>query len=231
MKDKSAPHPKNAPGPFYVVNGCCTACMVPHVMAPTLMGFDEAEGHCFFSRQPADEEELYRAVLAVRSSELQCLRYGGDDTGVLQRLAEIGEADACDHTPPRGAGLVLRNHVTCTAQFATRARDVAAALREHILGLNSEYARYKVTPLEDEGEAVKFTYTWYEDDYHPLRVGPARGEGGRWLIRNSADWGAASVSITLMLDDWLRGDTRFGSVRWYTADDWGRGGPWRERPY
>lgn len=231
MSSKYVPHPRNAPGPFYVVNGCCTACMAPHVEAPSLMGFDEAEGHCFFGRQPADEEELYRAVRAVRSSELQCLRYGGDDAGVLRRLAEIGEADACDRTPPPGAGTVLRDHVTFTALFAAGARDIAAALREHILGLGSEYIRYKATPLRGDGEGVRFTYSWFEDDYHALRVGPAPGEVGRWLIRHSPGRGGAGVSITLMLDDWLRDDARFGSVRWYTAEDWARGGPWRERPY
>jgi hypothetical protein len=25
MSDTTRPHPKNAPGPFYVVDGCCTA--------------------------------------------------------------------------------------------------------------------------------------------------------------------------------------------------------------
>lgn len=228
---KYVAHRRNAPGPFYVVDGCCTACMAPHEAAPTLMGFDEAEGHCFFRRQPADEGELYRAVRAVWSAELQCLRYGGDDTAVLRRLAEIGAADACDHTPPRGASFVLRNHVTFEAGFASQARDVAAALREHILGLSSEHVRYQATPLEAEGEEVKFTYSWFEDKYHPLSVGSARGAGGRWLIRHSLDREAAGVGITLMLDDWLRDDARLDSVSWYTAEAWARGEPGRERPY
>jgi hypothetical protein len=205
--------------------------MVPHVMAPTLMGFDEAEGRCFFSRQPANEEELYRAARAVWSSELRCLRHGGRDPQVPRRLAEIGSADACDHPPLLGADLTLRNHVTFTAPFAARARDIAAALREHILGLSSEYVQYRATPLEAEGEEVKFTYSWYEDHYHPLWFGPTRGEDRRWLIRHSPAWEMAGVSISLMLDDWLHEDARFGSVRWYTAEAWSGGGEWRERPY
>lgn len=232
MRYKHAPHPKNAPGPFYVVQGCCTACMVPHEMAPTLMGFDEADGHCFFSRQPDDEEGLYRAVRAVWSSELECLRYGGHSPEVLRRLAEIGAAEACDHPPPQGSGLVLRNHVTFTAPFATQAQEIAAALREHILGLSSEYIQYRTTPLEAVGEKVKFAYSWFGDDYHPLWLGPAQDENNRWLIRHSHAWGVGSVSVSLMLDDWLHGDARFESVRWYTAETWaGGGGQWRERPY
>src|ERR1044072_5075895 len=224
MSDEYAPHPKNAPGPFYVVNGCCTACMVPHEVAPTLIGYDEAESHCYFSRQPSGEEEIYSAVRAVWSSELQCLRYGGRDPEVLRRLAEIGSADACDPPPPRGADLALRNHVTFTATFAAQPRDIAAALRAHILRLSSEYVQYRVTPLETEGEGVRFTYSWYQEDYHPVWVGSAEGEGGRWLIRHSPILGAGVVGISLMLDDWLRKDARFGSVRWYTAEAWSGGG-------
>ena len=35
---KFTPHPKSAPGDFYVVKGECLACGVPHVVAPDLVG-------------------------------------------------------------------------------------------------------------------------------------------------------------------------------------------------
>ena len=38
------PHPKSAPGDFYVVNGECLACGVPHVVAPDLVGWADEKG-------------------------------------------------------------------------------------------------------------------------------------------------------------------------------------------
>jgi hypothetical protein len=232
MSKVNVPHPKNAPGPFYVVNGCCMACMVPQVIAPTLMGFDEVEKHCFFSRQPENEEEVYRAIRAVWSSELQCLRYGGTDVEVLRRLAEIDASDACDQQPPPGASLVLRNHVTFKAAFALQPWDVASVLRVYILSLNSDYVKYKVTPLEHDGVEVKLAYSWYEDLYHSMWIGRDPGNGERWLVWHSRERRSASVGISIMLDDWLREDARFDSIQWYTAESWESGsGVWRERAY
>src|SRR5258708_4237851 len=154
MNEENSPHPKNVPGPFYVVNGCCMTCMIPHVVAPTLMDFDTVEGHCFFSRQPENEEEVYQAIQAVAFSEVQCLRYRGNDPEVLRRLAEIDSSDACDQPPPPGATVVLRNHVTFTAPFASQPWEIGEVIREHIVKLSSEYVQYKTTPLEHEGEEV-----------------------------------------------------------------------------
>jgi hypothetical protein len=147
-------------------------------------------------------------------------------------LGEIDASDACDQQPPPGTSLVLRNHVTFRAAFALQPWDVASVLREHILGLSSDYIRYKTTPLEHEGEEVKFAYSWYEDLYHPMWIGRDPGEGERWLVRHSPQRSLGSVGISMMLDDWLREDARFDSIQWYTAESRESGsGVWRERPY
>jgi len=45
------PHPKSAPGDFYVEKGQCLACGVPHVVAPDLVGWaDEKIPHCFWKK-------------------------------------------------------------------------------------------------------------------------------------------------------------------------------------
>src|SRR5215831_20768418 len=44
--------PKNAAGPFFVVNGGCITCMAPEHEAPDLMGFDQEQHHCYFKKQP-----------------------------------------------------------------------------------------------------------------------------------------------------------------------------------
>lgn len=98
-------YPLNAAGDFYVENEACMTCMAPHVQAPELMAFDETADHCYFKRQPANREELERAIAAVCFSEIQALRYGGTDEYVLRRLAEEGNADCCDARPGGGRSL------------------------------------------------------------------------------------------------------------------------------
>lgn len=228
MSDERKPHPKNAPGPFYIVDGCCVTCMAPHVQAPTLMGFDEVEGHCFVKQQPQTDDEIYRAIRAVAYSEFQCLRYGGNNADILRRLVEIGEAEACDVSLLATSTPILRNHVTFAAPFADDPWEVGLALRHFILSQNSED---EVTPAERAGNVVTFAWSWYEDHYHTLNVG--RGENrDRFLVHHSPVWEPGSVSLSLEIDDWLRSDSRFSDVRWFTSDEWQRAGDeWQERPY
>ena len=51
MTERVRPHPEHATGPFYVEDGCCTACGVPEAMAPKLFAWD-GNSHCFVKRQP-----------------------------------------------------------------------------------------------------------------------------------------------------------------------------------
>src|SRR6266480_3008020 len=83
VEHEHKPHPKNTPGPFYVVDGCCTACDVPVSEAPDLFTYDESN-HCYVKRQPRTEEEFDRAFRAAWAAELQCVRYRGDDPAVLR---------------------------------------------------------------------------------------------------------------------------------------------------
>jgi len=232
MSDERKPHPKNAPGPFYVENGCCMTCMAPHVQAPTLMGFDDLDGHCFVKQQPQTDEEIYLAIRAVRSSEVQCLRYRGHDLDIQRRLVEMGAADACDLPLATTSAPILRNHVTFATTFANEAWDVAIALRDYILSQNSEHVRLQVTHPKRKGQVVVFAYSWYEDRYYALSVGKGEPLTSRWLVQHSPIWEVGSVSVSLMIDDWMRRDPRFSDFRWYTSDGWDRAGDdWQERPY
>jgi hypothetical protein len=227
MSDQRTPHPKNAPGPFYVVDGCCITCMAPHAEAPTLMGFDDTEGHCFVKQQPQSDEEIYMAIRAVRSSEVQCLRYRGHDPVILRRLAEIGEANACD-SPPATSAPILRNRVTFATSFAHDAWDVTIALRDYILSQKSEHVTFRVTSPTRKGKKVVFAYSWYED-YYELTVGPANVSNDRWLVHHSPIWETGSVAVSLMIDDWLHSDPCFSDVRWYASEE--MYDEWQERPY
>lgn len=89
-------HPKNAPGDFYVAHNCCTQCEAPCREAPDLIGMDE-DG-CFFRRQPANVDELSKAIDALNVSCMGALRYCGDNPAILEHLREYAE-DACDYGP------------------------------------------------------------------------------------------------------------------------------------
>ncbi len=94
-------YPQNAEGDFYVEKDMCLTCIVPEVEAPELMGFDEEAGHCYFKRQPNTSEELEHAIAAVAASEIQGLRYAGNDEYILRHLIELGAVDCCDALTPK----------------------------------------------------------------------------------------------------------------------------------
>jgi hypothetical protein len=85
------PHPKNAPGDFYVENTECMTCGYPHVLAPDLIGWElDAEGresHCYFKKQPETPLEVEQAVNAVKGSCCGALCYSGSDREILKRIS------------------------------------------------------------------------------------------------------------------------------------------------
>ena len=91
-------HPANAPGEFYVENGCCTLCGVPQVTAPELFSaIDDASDHCYVRRQPANEAELARMLKTIDAAELRCIRYAGTERSIQARLVGAGEGAVCDN--------------------------------------------------------------------------------------------------------------------------------------
>jgi len=93
---KHPAHPSNAIGAFYVVDGCCTLCGVPEY-APALFELDVAhERHCWVKRQPATATELDQMLEVIAMADLGCIRYGGTDLDIIERLKAINEADTVD---------------------------------------------------------------------------------------------------------------------------------------
>jgi hypothetical protein len=85
-KPRFAPHPQSAPGDFYVIQNECITCGVPHVVAPELMDWTDDRYHCFWKRQPENEEELEHAIRVLENQELGCHRYAGNDPRGLNRV-------------------------------------------------------------------------------------------------------------------------------------------------
>ena len=97
---KHAAHPRNAIGEFYVVNECCTLCGVPEY-APTLFELDsENEKHCWVKRQPVSAVELDQMLEVIAIADLGCIRYGGADVNIIERLKAMNEADTIDALEP-----------------------------------------------------------------------------------------------------------------------------------
>jgi hypothetical protein len=84
---KFEPHPQTAPGDFYVENGQCLACGIPHAIAPDLMGWaDQQSLHCIWKKQPKTQAEIERAIAVLDAQELGCHRYAGTDPAILERV-------------------------------------------------------------------------------------------------------------------------------------------------
>lgn len=210
--DARKPYAANVPGPFYVVDGCCTMCGVPQSIAPRLFGDDRVQ--CFVKRQPATDEELWQMLQVVRTQEFDCVRYGGDDENISNRIAEAGEADKCDAVQSR-LEPVLRNVVA----FSTTQAPVELLARlERSLGS----LRYRFTALEVTPRGARFAVAWFEDDFHEVEV--RSGGNTRWLRHTGP------VALSEMIDDWLRA-SGCADARWYSDEELRQGNPGRERPY
>jgi hypothetical protein len=96
MADKRAPRfEKNVPGPFYTT-GHCLACGAPEQEAPELFAPLEGENYdTYFIRQPTTPDEVERACRAAEVCCLAAVRYGGTDTQIIRRLANL--AEWCDN--------------------------------------------------------------------------------------------------------------------------------------
>ena len=94
------PYAENVHGDFYVEKDCCLCCHVPVTLAPDLFRYSyDSEGcpsHCFVSQQPVSKDELERMFDVITCADLRCVRYGGSDFGIVDRLTELGQKAICD---------------------------------------------------------------------------------------------------------------------------------------
>lgn len=82
----------NAPGDFYVADGECISCALPAIEAPNLIGEYEGKSpayHCYFKKQPENDEELREAIDALHSACCSAVRYKGTDPDVIDQITLI----------------------------------------------------------------------------------------------------------------------------------------------
>ncbi len=221
MVDKRKSYPKNAPGDFYVEDGCCMTCMVPEIYAPNLMGFDESNTHCFVNKQPTDEREVYQIIKAAWAAEVGCIRYGGRDRQVLRRLAEAGVSESCDNKAlVRAITPLLRNHVTFECSETLSETEIAGRFKEYILSQNAVSNRYKASKITKDKSGATFSFCWYENDYYPVWFNRIESSSV-WHIFHSPEYERlGSRSISLLIDEWLGDCEIFKAVKWRTNRAW-----------
>lgn len=95
MTSTKIPFPENAFGDFYVEDGCCTSCGMPSTVAPGLFSYAN-DGHCFVSKQPSDEKEVFQMIQAFEAQDIGCIRYKGANRVIKIKLIALGEGDQCD---------------------------------------------------------------------------------------------------------------------------------------
>jgi hypothetical protein len=228
------PHPKNAPGSFYVEHGCCVCCDVPFAEAPELFAYDETN-HCYVKRQPMTKDELNRMISVAWMSEVQCIRYCGQDADVLRRFAELGEPHLCDVAPPSNIEAVVRNHVTFdaadSAAMSLTPRDLAAAFQEHLRLKGNQAYVFTFTPIVERVGTATFALSWYQGRFHTVEFRALSQPQRRWLSVHSPVVKPGSRGVSLQIYDWLRNDPRFRDIRWYTEEQWRGSKEWRETPW
>lgn len=184
------------------------SCGAPEVEAGSLMSHD-GKGHCFFVRQPTTAEEVNTAILSLWSSCCGAVRYGGHDDGILFRLAEIGENNACDFRLENEPKQALISHLTFEFVRVEALKSgllVAREITEYFAGfLTKRYgAGSRVLDFCFLGTTASFRLEWGRDS---LSSTPC------------------SVTFTLQPDgdnSWLlriQRDDR-PKVQWFTEEEW-----------
>lgn len=208
------PHPSNVPGPFYVVDGCCTTCGVPEIASRNFQF--GADGHCYVWKQP-DQSELDDVLRVVRTQELGCIRYRGSDLVVLRRLAEAGESAQCDAPAGREFTPVLRNFVSFFSSVPS-AFDVLSQLRADLLSqLNSGRATDVI------GNAARATckLAWFADQFHTIDLRREMASG-QYTLNHTGP-----LSLSEIVDDILQPGP-YERVRWASSSsgEHGASRPW-----
>lgn len=182
-------------GDFYVESGCCLSCGIPEDIAPEV--FQTGEDHCFVKRQPCSRSELDRTIRAMWSSEVDCIRYRGNDAEILDRLARAHMIGQADHPPQLDETPALRDRVSFEIRLGdglpTSASQVASAMRNDMLAEGS-----KVLPAFLGRRTV--WVSWFQDHFHCVHF--TRESGGKFVAHLQTQ--TALEGLAWLVDDWLR---------------------------
>lgn len=228
-------HPKNAPGPFYVIKGHCISCGAPRAEAPGLVTLDD-DG-CYFHKQPETPAEVNDAIRAILVSCIEVYRYAGDEPAICRRLAQIGHSHLCDK-PLEGHPRVLRNHVRFALAEGGEATDIARRVLSWFdqywkdgrctkpVSGDTDTAIFDYTHSEKYGTARRYTLERIEIR-PPVAATPYRASSAvhAWVL--AADEGRFPLI-------WLHGVLQTNGalhIRWFSGGEWTERANGAELPY
>jgi hypothetical protein len=232
-------HRQNADGPFYVVNGECISCGAPEMHAPTLISHD-AQGHCFFTRQPTSAKETNEAIKSTWASCCGALRYSGTHRETLIRLAELGLAGQCDFRlkdEPEPLTISCVSFEFGEPETAGTGAANSRQISEYLAGFFEKpgHGNGRTHSFRFAGLSASFVYQWGDSvqpgGYHAtffVEPGPQRR---RWAVRISRKDGHELVAFAISIHEALRQDARFRAIQWFTDEEWKAGKTGRSLPY
>jgi hypothetical protein len=244
MADDKRRNPKNAAGPFYVLDGVCMWGDCARTEAPDLVSVEDEVG-CYFKRQPELPEEIDSAVRAMHSSCIGSYRYGGTDPEILHRLAEAGRAELCDHARWE-VPVEVRRYVRFSYEGADDAMELATSVVEWFNEVCKRGAC--TTPVEGDGNLATFHFTKDREHGTPLRYAVkklledvtsgarspaepapyrlmAERENRRWLLAQLE----GEVTPMWLYDVLVAHGCK--EMRWFSVDEWNERAPGRVLPF
>lgn len=195
---------------FYVEPECCLLCGIPEDIAPEL--FETGDQHCSVKRQPACQAEIDKVVHAMWASEVECIRYRGNDELLLARLAEAGMTGQTDHPSAVRRSLILRDRVNFTITSDSRltgsVQVIAKAFRH-----DRKMSGDKVLPGIFGPTSVLFS--WFRWRFHVIRFAKGAEQGAFTAQLISV---GALQGLAWFVDHWLR-EQGVSDIWWIATDN------------
>lgn len=217
----SPSHPANAPGDFYVEDGCCIACGVPLNEAPDVFDWagEPDRSHCVVVRQPLTTAAVNRTLNAMHAAEVDCIRYRGVDAEITRRIVEMGSRDQCD----REIGIDAVPTVRCHARvrFTSGSVESAKALAEQFLSdVIDEGSRFKgrvrAGMIKDRRASAHLA--WFQDVYHEIVFEKTVEQD--WHILTKPAISAAGIGLSRIVERWLAAKPDLYAVEWFSEAQW-----------
>ena len=199
------------------------ACGAPELYAPRLMSHD-SHGQCFFARQPANPEETTEAIEGTWASCCGALRYGGTDSEILVRMAELGLAEQCDFRLKDEPKRRARNCVSFEFEGGTKTAACGKEITRYIADSLGESGGgdSKVKSLRLSASGGSFVYEWGHVLSEPccaLFTIEFQSNTRRWAIQISREDGHQTTAFAISIHKALVKDIRFRSIQWFTDDE------------
>jgi hypothetical protein len=203
------------------------SCGAPEVEAGALMSHN-GNGHCYFVRQPITAEEVNAAILGLWTSCCGAVRYGGQDHGILVRLAEIGEADTCDFRLEIEPGRACISHLTfefVDAESPTSGRLAARKIMKYFAEFLVERHGPSSRALDFlcSGATASFRFEWGRESLPiPCIVKFALEAANEksWLLRIGREDHPNKPGDAIGIYKAIESDERFQQVQWFSEEEW-----------